>query len=397
MKHKAWITAAVCAVVLAAVSVISGFWSQLEDEKVVSVGFIFSEDESTPYTFNFAQTQYRLEETFGSQVKIFTMSNVPGRDSEEPIRELVRKGCQIIFINLDTDTPLSLAREFPAVQFCQVSLPTISLEGAPANYHTFNGEIYEARYASGVAAGLKLRSLLDQGELSPAQAIVGYVGANGSSEVVSGMTAFLLGVRSVAPEAVMRVRYTGSWSNYNREKVCTRQLIEEGCVIIAQHVNTIAPAVACEQAAAEGWRVYHVGYHQSMLDVAPTTSLISIRTNWVPYVTGAVQAVLQHQVIEKAVGGHVHGNDVSAGFAQDWVQLLELNDFAAAPGTQEKLNQVVKDFCRGRIDVFRGPYTGVNAANPKDTVDLNQGYTEHKNSSQPSFCYILKDVITVEN
>ena len=113
----------------------------------------------------------------------------------------------------------------------------------------------------------KLRQLLDEGTLRPDQALVGFVGANASAEVISGYTAFLLGIRSVAPEAVMRVRYTGSWGNYTAEKEATRRLIEEGCVIIAQHVNTSASAAACEEAVAAGRQVYHVGYHQSMMDI----------------------------------------------------------------------------------------------------------------------------------
>ena len=34
------------------------------------------------------------------------------------------------------------------------------------------------------------------------------------AEVISGYTAFLLGVRSVVPDAVMSVRYTNNWNDY---------------------------------------------------------------------------------------------------------------------------------------------------------------------------------------
>ena len=396
MKTRVIVTFIVCLVVLAVASLLSGFWETRESAAALKVGFVYSEDESTPYTYNFVQAQHLLEEEFGTAVQVYARSNVHSRESEEPIRSLIRQGCRMLFINMDSDIPLMMASEFPQVQFCQVSLPTVSMEGAPENYHTFNGEIYEARYASGVAAGMKLRQMLDDGLIQPKDALVGYVGANGTAEVVSGYTAFLLGVRSVAPEATMRVRYTGSWSDYNREKATARQLIEEGCVIISQHTNTMAPAVACEEAAEAGYRVYYIGYHQSMMDIAPSTAIISIRTNWFPYIRGAVQATLDGQEIEQAVEGHVHGKDLSAGFAQDWVQLLELNTFAAAEGTETKLNRVVEAFCRGQIDVFRGNYIGVNPKDPSDTIDLSQGYTENRDSSNPSFAYILQDYITVE-
>jgi len=395
-RIRIYLTIAVCLTVLITAAFVSGYWKTAESNGALKVGFVYSEDESTPYTYNFVQAQRLLEEEYGNKIQVYAKSNIHSREAEEPIRDLIRSGCRMLFINMDSDIPLAMSAEFPEVQFCQVSLPTVSLEGAPKNYHTFNGEIYEARYASGVAAGMKLRQLMDDGAILPRDALVGYVAANDTTEVISGFTAFLLGVRSVAPEASMRVRYTGSWSDYNAEKEAARKLIEEGCVIISQHTNTMAPAAACEKAAENGYGVYYIGYHQSMMDIAPSTAIVSIRTNWFPYIRGAVQAELDGQVIEKAVEGNAHGNDLSAGFAQDWVQLLELNNFAAAAGTEEKLNRVIEEFRRGQIDVFRGNYIGVNPHDSSDTIDLSKGYTENRDSSNPSFGYILKDYIVVE-
>ena len=390
-------TVIICVLVLAALSFITGFWDNAPKINVTRVGFVYSEDESTPYTANFVKAQRALEDEYGDRVQVMVKSNVLNRESEQPMRELIRGGARILFINMDTDIPITLAREFPDVQFCQVSLPSISMEGTPENYHTFNGEIYQARYISGIAAGMKLRQLLDSGAMLPQDALVGYIGANASTEVVSGYTAFLLGVRSVAPEATMRVRYTGSWSNYAAEKEQTRELIDEGCVIIAQHVNTTAPAVACEEAVSAGKTVYHVGYHQSMMDIAPSCALVSIRTNWAPYVIQAVRAVMSGTAIENTVEAHEHGRDLSAGFESGWVELMELNKFIAAEGTQEKIDNAIEGLKKGKIRVFSGNYTGVNPLNASDTIDLNEGFTENQYSSNPSFGYILKDCITVEN
>lgn len=397
MKKQLIITLIICVIVLAAASILSGYWDSEPGSKTMRIGFIYSEDESTPYTANFVKGQRALEEEYGNKVEILVKSNVLSRDSEQPLRDLIRDGCRILFINLDTDIPVTLAREFPNVQFCQASMPTISMEGTPENYHTFNGEIYQARYVSGIAAGMKLRQLLDSGSILPRDALVGYVGANSTTEVISGMTAFILGVKSVAPEATMRVRYTGSWSNFAAEKEETRQLINEGCIIISQHVNTAASAIACEEATATGQTVYHVGYHQSMMDVAPSSALVSVRTNWAPYMIQAVQAVMSDQVIENVVEGHAHGRDMSAGFDYGWVELLELNKHVAAEGTQEKIDNTIDALKKGKIKVFSGNHIGVNPLNPADTIDLSQGYTEHQNSSNPSFGYILKDCIILEN
>ena len=391
------VTFVLCALVLLGFALATGYWGSNAGNTVMRVGFVYSEDESTPYTANFVRAQRALEEEYAGKVEVLARSNVNGRESEQPMRDLVREGCKVIFINMDTDIPIDLAREFQDVQFCQVSLPNVSLEGAPDNYHTFNGEIYQARYVSGVAAGMKLRQLLDSGAILPQDAMVGYVGANSSSEVISGYTAFLLGIRTVAPEAVMRVRYTGSWSNYNAEKEAARELIKEGCVIISQHVNTMASAAACEEATAAGQRVYHVGYHQSMMDVAPSSALVSVRTNWYPYIRQAVEAVMTGQVIEQTVEAHAHGNDMSAGFESGWVEMLELNNYIAAEGTEAKVKKTIENLTKGRVQVFSGNYTGVSSLNPLETIDLNEGYTENEFSSNPSFNYILKDYITIED
>lgn len=79
------------------------------------------------------------------------------------------------------------------------------------------------------------------------------------------------------------------------------------------------------------------------------------------------------------------------------VELIELNRYIAAESTQKKVNHAIADLKKGKIKVFSGNYTGVNPINPADTIDLNAGYTENQYSSNPSFGYILRDYITVEN
>ena len=172
-------------------------------------------------------------------------------------------------------------------------------------------------------------------------------------------------------------------------------MIDDGCVIISQHSDTIGPAVVCESAADEGKKVYHIGYNQSMLDVAPTTTLTGSRIDWSQYIFESVNAVLEGEKIEDYVEGTVHGNDVGAGFEQNWVQMLEINNLIAAEGTEEAVKEMIERFNRDQIKVFQGDYIGINPNDPNDTIDLRDGYDENQNASAPSFHYILKDVIEV--
>ena len=79
------------------------------------------------------------------------------------------------------------------------------------------------------------------------------------------------------------------------------------------------------------------------------------------------------------------------------VQMIELNNHLAAPGTRAKMEQTVENFRRGKKDVFKGNYTGVDPDYPTDTIDLTYGFEENKNSSIPSFHYVLDDCVICEN
>ena len=395
MKRVYITTFLTCAAVLAAFYFYYSTKHKAVKAGIMKVGFLYEDDESTPYTWNFALAESELKETWGDNIEIWSKSNVPVTETEEPVRELVKKGCQIIFSNSHSPQFIDIAPEFPQVQFCQVSYLDSPSQDPPENYHTFKGEIYQGRYVSGIAAGMKLRQLINDGKISAQEALIGYVGSFPSASVISGFTAFLLGVRSVVPEAVMRVRYTNTWANYMKEKACAQQLIDEGCVILSHHSDTSGPAVACEEAAAQK-NVYFVGFNKGMMDLAPTSALVSTRINWVPYVLETVSVVQKGGEIEHYVSGHSHGNDISAGFDLGWVEVMELNPHIAVKGTQEAMTAAIEALKKGKLEVFQGDYFGVNPADPTDCIDLSKGFKENVNSSSPSFHYILQGLVTEE-
>ena len=398
MKLRDWIVIATAVVVVLLFAWLHHALNLEENEtRVVKVGFVYEGDESTPYSYNFMRAQRALEAAWGERAETYAVSNVPYDRALEAIRGLAEKGCELIFVNSVgyEAAAKQAAAELPQVQICQAAGSTANTDPVLPNFHTFMGEISQGRYISGIVAGLKLKALLEAGTIAPEEAKLGYVGAIPCAEVISGYTAFLLGVRSVVPQAVMTVRYTGTWSGYDLEKRAAEALIQEGCVILSQHSDTIGPAVACEAAAGER-PVYLAGYNQSMMDAAPTTALVSCRINWTPYVLSAFEAVLAGDPIEKHVQGRVSGRDAWAGFQRDWVQMVELNEYIAAPGTREAMEAAIEDMKAGRITIFKGPYVGVDPEDPTDTVDLSQGYGENRDSSAPTFHYILKDIITLE-
>ena len=396
MKRYYLVTFLICFAVLTAFSFIYNIWEEKVTLDLVRVGFLSENDEMTVNTNNFIQSRNTLEKEFQEHVEIFTKANVGNDQTEEALMELVHSGCNIIFANTRSNAVRVAARNNPDVQFCQISNAVAVNSKGGDNFHTFNARSFEAHYAGGVVAGLKLRELIDSGVITADEALVGYVGSYQTAEVISGFTSFYLGVHSVVPEALMRVRFSQALSNFLVEKNIAKELIDEGCVIIAQNSGTTGPAAACQDAAGKK-TVFHVGFNQNMIDIAPSVSLVSPRINWDPYIVNAVQAVMTNVPIEEIVPGNISGNDTWAGFDQNWLEMLELNDNVVSKGTVTEVNRVIEAIKKGQIEVFKGSYIGENPDDPRIVTDLKWGYPENRSSSKQNFHYLLRDLITVEN
>ena len=400
MNNKYLVTALTAAIGVAAIFFGKKILFKDYSEKNVKVGFVYIGDAGTAYTNNFIRAQIELEEALGDKVTTAAKYNILESDCDQAIYDLIEEKCDLIFTTSYgySESAKRIAGEHPEVQFCQATGDTANVAPVLPNFHNFMGTIYEGRYASGVVAGMKLLDLISRKKLSRNDARVGYVAAFPFAEVISGYTAFFLGVRSVVSEAKMVVRYTDTWSNYVIEKKCAEKLIyEDGCVLISQHSDTTGPAIACEEASAKrGKTVFHVGYNQSMIDVAPTTSLVSCRINWAPYIIAASQAVLKNKPIESVAKTSVKGNDAGAGFDKGWIEMIGINQLISAPGAQLEMDKIIKQFKTGGLEVFKGNYIGENPFDPKDTWDLRKPFPENSERSAPSFGYVLRDVIEVK-
>lgn len=397
MKRIYLITFATALAVITLAFLIHHLLHDKASDRTIKIGIIYVGDVSTGYTNNFVKGQNAIEKTYDTRVQIISKFNVAEDQVEAPLKELVDDGCTLIFTTSYGygEKTKEYAQKYPHIQFCQATCDNANEEPVLSNYHTFMGRVHEGKYISGVVAGMKLKEMIDQGKITKDQAKAGYVGAYPYAEVISGYTAFLLGIRSVVPETTMIVRYTNTWDNYHAEKTCAEQLIQDGCIIISQHSDTSGPAAACEETKLHK-NVYYVSYNESMSDIAPTTYLCGCKINWNHYMLKATEAVLNEKPIENYISGTINGQDAGAGFRHDWVEMLEINEFVAAKGTNDRVNELIEDFKNHNISVFEGDYIGINPEDPSDTVDLRDAYEENATSSAPSFHYILKDVIEIK-
>ncbi|MBQ3791631.1 MAG: BMP family ABC transporter substrate-binding protein, partial [Clostridia bacterium] len=192
------------------------------------IGIILLHDEDSTYDLNFINAVLAVKKAFNmTDEQVIIARNIPeGNECYEKASELVSKGCKVIFADsFGHETyMLNAAREFPDVQFCHAT-GTMAHTAGVANYHNAFAAIYEGRYLAGVAAGMKLNEIKAAGKLKGDVPKMGYVGAFTYAEVISGLTSFYLGAKSVCPDVVMDVQFTGSWYDENEEKSAAQSLI----------------------------------------------------------------------------------------------------------------------------------------------------------------------------
>ena len=308
------------------------------DLSALKVGFIFLHDENSTYDLNFMNAAKEACETLG--VESVFKTNIPEDQScYEAAAELADAGCNIVFADSfgHEDYIIQAAKEFPEVQFCHSTGTKAHTEGLD-NYHNAFASIYEGRYLAGVAAGLKLNEMIDNGDFAAEDAKIGYVGAFTYAEVVSGYTSFFLGARSVCPTATMEVTFTGSWYDETAEKEAANKLIANGCKLVSQHADSMGAPTACETAG-----VPNVSYNGSTISACPNTFIVSSRIDWAPYYEFVIDAVANGETIPA---------DWTGTLATGSVVLTEVNEAAAAAGTADKIAEVKAALEAGTIHVF---------------------------------------------
>lgn len=323
----------------------------------IKVGVIYIGDENEGYTAaHMAGVDDMMKELGLSEDQVIEKTLIPEDEScYDAAVDLADQGCNIIFGTSfgHESYLLQAAAEYPDIQFCHATGYQAASSGL-ANMHNYFDSIYEARYVSGVVAGMKLNAMIADGTITEDTAKIGYVGAFPYAEVVSGYTAFFLGARSVCPSATMQVQYTNSWADMSGEAEVASQLIADGCVLIGQHADTTGAPSTCE---TEG--VPCVGYNVDMTSVAPNSALTSATNNWGVYYTYAVKCMLDGTEIDK---------DWCQGFAEGAVDITPLNDAAVAEGTAEKVEEVEAAIKDGSLRVFDTSTFTVDGVSLEDKI-----------------------------
>jgi len=283
------------------------------------------------WTFEHDRGRLMLEEEFGDLIETTYIENVEeGPDSARIMRDYAQQGYDMIFATSFgyMDHMAEVAAEFPDVIFEHCS----GYKTAD-NMATYFGRIYQPRYLSGIVAGLMTETNS-----------IGYVAAMEIPEVIRGLNAFTLGVRSVNPEAEVRLVWTNTWYDPVLEREAAVSLLDQGVDIIAQHQDTTEP-----QKAAQERGMLSIGYDSDMGQFVGDSVLTSAMWNWGTYYIDTVG---------KALDGTWESHQFWGSMDDDIVMLADFSGLVP----QEVIDEV--EAAKERIltgdDVFCGPINDQN-------------------------------------
>jgi len=301
----------------------------------VKVGFVYL---TTPgdhgWTYAHELSRQQVEKHFGDKVETTFVENVPeGPDSARVIRELAKQGNDIIFTTSFgyMDHTIKVAKEFPNVKFEHIT----GYKRSP-NVATGNIRFYEGRYVQGVVAGLMTKSNK-----------IGYLASFPIPEVIQGINAFGIGLRSVNPKAEVSVIWVNSWYDPVKEADAAKVHIAEGADILAQHTDSPAMLQTAQKAGVHGF-----GQSSDMKAFAPKAQLFSAVNNWGPYYIQKIQQLMDGTWSTGDGPDHWAGN-TWLGMSDDY---LVLSPFENMPADVAKAaEKAAADVKSGKIKIFTGP------------------------------------------
>ena len=304
-------------------------------DKQVKVGFVYL---TTPgdhgWTYAHEVGRQNVVKHFGDKVVTSYVENVPeGPDAARVIRDMAQQGNDIIFTTSFgyMDPTLKVAKEFPDIKF-----EHITGYKRASNMATGNIRFYEGRYVQGVVAGMMTKSNK-----------IGYIASFPIPEVIQGINAFGLGLRSVNKDAEVSVIWVNSWYDPVKEADAAKVHIAEGADILAQHTDSPAMLQTAEKAG-----VYGFGQSSDMKAFAPKAQLFSSVNNWGIYYIDKIQALIDGSWTTGEGPDYWAGN-TWVGMADDY---LVLTPFENMPDTVAKAaSKAAADIKSGANKIFTGP------------------------------------------
>lgn len=289
-----------------------------------------------------------VEAALGRRVKTTFVESVPeGADAERVIRDLAQTGHRLIFTTSFgyMEPTLKVAPDFPNVKF-----ESITGYKQAANVATANARYYEGRYLAGIAAGRMSQT-----------GVAGYVAGFPIPEVLQGINAFTLGMRSVNPRAMVKLVWLDTWFDPPRERDAAMALFDQGVDVLSFHTASTAVMAAAQERGKLA-----VAYHSDMRSVGPDAQIVAVTHEWGGYYTQRARAVLN---------GSWKSGDVWGGVRDGMVRVGDFGSKVPQAVQQEVLARQ-KEMAAGKLQPFRATQRAVRDNTGREVIAPGQALSD---------------------
>ena len=318
---------------------------------VVKAGFVYvSPITEAGWTRQHEEGRKAVEAALGSGVQTTFVENVPeGADAERVIRDLAATGHQIIFTPSFgyMEPTLKVAQDYPNVKF-----ESITGYKTTANVATANARYYEGRYLAGIAAGRMSKT-----------GVAGFVAGFPIPEVLQGINAFALGMRSVNPQAMVKVVWLNVWFDPPKERDAAMALFNQDVDVIAFHTGSTAVMAAAQERGKMA-----VAYHSDMRRTGPDAQIVAITHQWGNYYTERVRAVQN--------GSWKSGN-VWGGVREGMIRVGDFGSRVPA-AVQKEVLAAQKAVGAGRLHPFRAGNAAVRDNEGHEVIPAGQTLSDQQ-------------------
>jgi basic membrane protein A len=301
-----------------------------QDVKPITVGFIYAATRND-YGWNQAHAVAARRIATLPGVKLVEQERVPETVQVERVMESMIQldGAKVVFPTSFGFWPFiqKLAPKYPDVLF--VHAGGLWKEGDAKNTIGYRGYMEEPHYLCGIAAGMMSRT----GKL-------GFIGSKPLYFIFNNCNGFVLGARSVRPDATCQVVITGDWDNPVKEAETVNALVDQGVDVIVANVDS--PKVAIETAERRG--IMSCGYHTDLSVLAPTGFLTGAEWNWAK----------GGDFVKAWQTGGPYPNLYRGGFRQEMVALSPFGK-AVPQNVQQAVLAARQGFLDDTLKLYKGP------------------------------------------
>jgi len=262
--------------------------------------------------------------------KVGGVEMVPEAESTKVFLKLARKHDIVFATSFGyMDGMEKAAKKAPDTIFMHAT----GYKGNDTNFDNYGCMSYQARYLTGVAAGMMTKTNK-----------IGVVGSHPIPEIIRNINAIALGARSVNPDVEVNIVWINSWFDPPKDMDAAKALADSGNDIL--YTTTDSPSVvalAQQRYTRSGQEIWSMGNDAPMGHNGPDRYITGMMFNW---------NVLYKHIVDQLAAGKLQMNQkVNWGLQQNCVGLSPWGE--NVPGKVVNVVETIKmDWIGDKYDAF---------------------------------------------